>query len=94
MAVSGLGFGILSGAFSIVNVLADMAGPGTVGIFGDSHYFFLATGQLLHSARCPVLRFFPGVGGDGVAHLVERPTPDPKTRGSKPVCIRSTRKNL
>lgn len=44
--VSGLGFGILSGAFSIVNVLADMAGPGTIGIFGDNHYFFLASAFL------------------------------------------------
>ncbi|KAK7098121.1 gamma-secretase subunit Aph-1-like [Littorina saxatilis] len=44
--VSGLGFGILSGAFSIVNVLADMAGPGTIGILGDSPYFFLASAFL------------------------------------------------
>ena len=44
--VSGLGFGIISGAFSIVNVLADMVGPGTIGIHGDSKYFFIATGKL------------------------------------------------
>lgn len=44
--VSGLGFGILSGAFSIVNVLADMAGPGTIGIYGDSQYFFITTAFL------------------------------------------------
>lgn len=44
--VSGLGFGILSGAFSIVNVLADMAGPGTIGIFGDSQYFFISSAFL------------------------------------------------
>ena len=43
-AVSGLGFGIMSGAFSIVNVLADMSGPGTIGILGDSKYFFIASG--------------------------------------------------
>ena len=30
--------------------------------------------------------------GDGVAQLVERQTPDPKTRGSNHVCVRSTRK--
>lgn len=41
--VSGLGFGIISGAFSIVNVLGDMTGPGTVGIYGDSQAFFLVT---------------------------------------------------
>ncbi|KAL4225370.1 Notch receptor processing [Mactra antiquata] len=44
--VSGLGFGIISGAFSLVNVLADMVGPGTIGIKGDSKYFFLASAFL------------------------------------------------
>lgn len=44
--VSGLGFGIISGAFSIVNVLADMVGPGTIGIHDDSQYFFIATAFL------------------------------------------------
>lgn len=44
--VSGLGFGIINGAFSLVNVLADMAGPGTIGIHGDSKYFFLASAFL------------------------------------------------
>uniref|UniRef100_A0A0B6Y6Q6 Gamma-secretase subunit Aph-1 n=1 Tax=Arion vulgaris TaxID=1028688 RepID=A0A0B6Y6Q6_9EUPU len=38
--VSGFGFGVIGGAFSIVNVLADMSGPGTIGIMGDSKYFF------------------------------------------------------
>lgn len=41
--VSGLGFGIISGAFSLVNVLGDMTGPGTVGIEGDSQAFFLVS---------------------------------------------------
>lgn len=41
--VSGLGFGIISGAFSLVNVLGDMTGPGTVGIYGDSQAFFLVS---------------------------------------------------
>lgn len=41
--MSGLGFGIISGAFSLVNVLGDMTGPGTVGIYGDSQYFFLVS---------------------------------------------------
>lgn len=44
--VSGFGFGIICGAFSIVNVLADMVGPGTIGIHGDSKYFFIATAFL------------------------------------------------
>ncbi|XP_078388623.1 gamma-secretase subunit Aph-1b-like [Cetorhinus maximus] len=39
--VSGLGFGIMSGAFSVVNILADSLGPGTVGIHGDSSHYFL-----------------------------------------------------
>uniref|UniRef100_V9KJC1 Gamma-secretase subunit APH-1 n=2 Tax=Callorhinchus milii TaxID=7868 RepID=V9KJC1_CALMI len=41
--VGGLGFGIMSGAFSVVNILADSAGPGTVGIFHDSQYYFLTS---------------------------------------------------
>jgi len=44
--VSGLGFGITAGAFSIVNILADMSGPGSVGIQGDSPYFFWASSFL------------------------------------------------
>lgn len=44
--VSGLGFGIISGAFSLVNVLGDMTGPGTVGIYGDSQAFFLVSSLL------------------------------------------------
>uniref|UniRef100_A0A8C6KMG2 Gamma-secretase subunit APH-1 n=1 Tax=Nothobranchius furzeri TaxID=105023 RepID=A0A8C6KMG2_NOTFU len=39
--MSGLGFGFMSGAFSVVNILADSAGPGTVGIHGDSQHYFL-----------------------------------------------------
>ncbi|NWI04678.1 APH1A secretase, partial [Tichodroma muraria] len=41
--VSGLSFGIISGVFSIVNILADSAGPGTVGIHGDSPYYFITS---------------------------------------------------
>ncbi|XP_046581663.1 gamma-secretase subunit Aph-1-like [Haliotis rubra] len=50
--VSGLGFGIMCGAFSLINVLADMVGPGTIGIHGDSHLFFLTSGKYL-------LTFYP-----------------------------------
>ena len=39
--VSGIGFGVMSGAFSIINILADATGPGTVGLNGGSNYFFL-----------------------------------------------------
>uniref|UniRef100_A0A671MWD1 Gamma-secretase subunit APH-1 n=1 Tax=Sinocyclocheilus anshuiensis TaxID=1608454 RepID=A0A671MWD1_9TELE len=47
--VAGLGFGIMSGAFSMINVLSDSLGPGTVGIFGDSQYYFITAGELLQS---------------------------------------------
>ncbi|XP_028920741.1 gamma-secretase subunit APH-1B [Ornithorhynchus anatinus] len=41
--VSGLGFGIMSGVFSLVNILADSLGPGIVGIHGDSPQYFLSS---------------------------------------------------
>ncbi|KAI0237524.1 Gamma-secretase subunit Aph-1b [Lamellibrachia satsuma] len=41
--VAGLGFGIIGGAFSMVNVLADMSGPGTIGLHGDSDLFFIVS---------------------------------------------------
>jgi len=41
--VSGLGFGLMSGSFSIINVLADAVGPGTVGLHGDSSHFFITS---------------------------------------------------
>jgi len=43
---SGYGFGLISGTFAIVNVLSDMTGPGTMGIFGHSQDFFIATAFL------------------------------------------------
>ncbi|TDG46086.1 hypothetical protein AWZ03_007535 [Drosophila navojoa] len=41
--VSGLGFGIISGLFALVNVLADMTGPGTMGLKGGSEMFFVTS---------------------------------------------------
>lgn len=41
--VSGLGFGLMSGAFSVVNILSDSLGPGTVGIHGDSQHYFISS---------------------------------------------------
>ncbi|KAJ8344492.1 hypothetical protein SKAU_G00318210 [Synaphobranchus kaupii] len=41
--VSGLGFGFMSGAFSVVNILADSLGPGTIGIHGDSQHYFISS---------------------------------------------------
>jgi hypothetical protein len=46
IVASGYGFGVISGTFAIVNVLSDMSGPGTIGIFGHSQDFFIASGEL------------------------------------------------
>lgn len=42
--VAGLGFGLMSGAFAMINLLADSLGPGIVGIQGDSQLYFLTSG--------------------------------------------------
>ncbi|OXU26351.1 hypothetical protein TSAR_015253 [Trichomalopsis sarcophagae] len=39
--VCGLGFGLMSGAFACVNVLADAMGPGTMGLHQGNEYFFM-----------------------------------------------------
>ncbi|KAM9251387.1 gamma-secretase subunit Aph-1b-like [Cariama cristata] len=41
--VAGVGFGLVSGTFSMINLLADALGPGTVGIHGDSQLYFLTS---------------------------------------------------
>ncbi|XP_022644681.1 gamma-secretase subunit Aph-1-like [Varroa destructor] len=41
--VSGLGFGAISGGFSLMNVLAEIGGPASVGLFGQSEWFVLAS---------------------------------------------------
>ncbi|XP_007443655.1 gamma-secretase subunit Aph-1b-like [Python bivittatus] len=41
--VAGLGFGLMSGAFAMINLLADALGPGIVGIHGDSQLYFLTS---------------------------------------------------
>lgn len=41
--VSGLGFGLMNAAFSLMNVLTDYIGPGTVGLKGDSPYFLIVS---------------------------------------------------
>ena len=47
--VSGFGFGLLAGTFSIVNVLSNSLGPGNVGITGGSNLFFVIS-SILSSA--------------------------------------------
>jgi len=44
--VVGLGFGMMSGAFSLVNVLADSVGPGTVGFNNEPQDFFMISSLL------------------------------------------------
>lgn len=44
--VSGFGFGLVAGTFSIVNVLSNSLGPGNVGIEGGSSLFFLVSSFL------------------------------------------------
>ncbi|OQR77333.1 gamma-secretase subunit Aph-1-like [Tropilaelaps mercedesae] len=41
--VSGLGFGAISGGFSLLNVLAEIGGPASVGLFGQSEWFVLVS---------------------------------------------------
>jgi len=41
--VVGLGFGLMSGAFSLVNVLADSLGPGTLGFNKEPPTFFMVS---------------------------------------------------
>ncbi|XP_014289818.1 gamma-secretase subunit Aph-1 [Halyomorpha halys] len=63
--VSGLGFGVMSGCFSLANILAELAGPGTVGLKGGSEYFGLISSvhtmifTLLHTFWSVI--FFPAV---------------------------------
>lgn len=57
--VAGLGFGIMSGAFSMINILSDSLGPGTIGIFGDSQYYFITSA--LMTLALTLLHTFWGV---------------------------------
>lgn len=41
--VSGLGFGLMNASFSIMNVLTDYIGPGSLGLRGDSVHFLLVS---------------------------------------------------
>lgn len=41
--VSGFGFGVMSGAMALVNILADTTGPGTMGLLGGSERFFITS---------------------------------------------------
>uniref|UniRef100_A0A1I8JLB3 Uncharacterized protein n=1 Tax=Macrostomum lignano TaxID=282301 RepID=A0A1I8JLB3_9PLAT len=45
-SVCGLGFGFMAGAFSMVNLLADISGPGSVGLGGEHEGFLLVSSVL------------------------------------------------
>lgn len=57
--VAGLGFGITSGAFALVNILADAAGPATMGLKGGSENFFMSSAA--HTQCMIFLNIFWGV---------------------------------
>lgn len=44
--VSGLGFGMISGAFSLINVVADAIGPGTMGLKSGTEMFFITSSAI------------------------------------------------
>jgi len=44
--VSGLGFGLMSGLFAMVNILAEISGPGTIGLAGDDPHFVVVSAFL------------------------------------------------
>lgn len=44
--VSGLGYGIMSGLFAMVNILADITGPGAPGLNGESPQFLIISALL------------------------------------------------
>lgn len=72
--VSGLGFGLISGAFGIVNILADAGGPATVGLEGGTESFFIVSAA---HALCMILLhvfwnviFFSGCDRRKYEHII------------------------
>ncbi|XP_018794332.1 PREDICTED: gamma-secretase subunit Aph-1 [Bactrocera latifrons] len=71
--VSGLGFGIISGMFSMVNLLADMSGPATMGLKGGSEVFLITSSTqalamiLLHTFWSII--FFNGFDVNNYMHI-------------------------
>jgi len=63
--VSGLGFGLISGLFQSVNILADTIGPGTMGLKSGTDVFFLTSATL---ALCIILlhTFWSVIFFDGI----------------------------
>lgn len=71
--VSGLGFGIISGAFSLVNVIADAVGPGTMGLKSGTEMFFITSAAtslcfiILHTFWSVI--FFNALDNKNAVHL-------------------------
>lgn len=72
--VSGLGFGLISGLFQSVNILADAFGPGTVGLKSGNDAFFVTSATL---ALCIILLhtfwnviFFIGIHQSNKVYLI------------------------
>lgn len=71
--VSGLGFGIISGAFSLINVVADAVGPGTMGLKSGTEMFFITSAAttlcfiLLHTFWSVI--FFNALDNKNMLHL-------------------------
>jgi hypothetical protein len=53
-SVSGLGYGIISGLFAMVNVLADITGPGSLGLKDDVPQNFLIVSGKLCKLEAPI----------------------------------------
>lgn len=66
-SVVGLGFGMMSGAFSLINVLADSIGPGTVGFNGEHQDYFLVS-ALQCMAMILLQTFWGVVAFDALEH--------------------------
>ena len=72
--VSGLGFGIISGLFALVNILADAVGPATMGLNSGSDMFFLTSAAqtmsmvLLHTFWGVI--FFDAADNCKIIHLL------------------------
>ncbi|CAO1381062.1 unnamed protein product [Diamesa tonsa] len=71
--VSGLGFGLISGIFQIVNILADSSGPGTMGLKAGTDIFFLTSATqtlfiILLNTFWSVI-FFDGVHNKNKLHI-------------------------
>lgn len=57
--VSGLGFGIMSGLFSLINILAEIGGPGTMGLRGGYSAFCIVSS--IFTALAVLLHIFWGI---------------------------------